>query len=103
MEITTNEKGETILKEVYSGVGLETIYGEFMRICMRDSGFEFNYQGKCYEAKKGKIRRMKTFKQVKMTNKNKGALTRIYGDAANDTTATFQLYDNNLKQEKNEL
>jgi hypothetical protein len=47
--------GEIILKEVFSGVGLETDSGETMGICMRDSGFEFNYGGKWYEAKGGRV------------------------------------------------
>ncbi len=34
-----------VLKEVYSGVLLETRDKEFIRICMRDTGFEFNYIG----------------------------------------------------------
>jgi len=55
MKIETNEKGEIILKEVYSGVGLETSDGEFIGICMRDSGFEFNYEGNSYSAQKGNI------------------------------------------------
>lgn len=59
MKLTTDENGEIILEEVYSGVGLKTRDGEFMGICMRDSGFEFNYQGEWYEAKNGIVRKMK--------------------------------------------
>lgn len=58
MKIEVNDKKEIILKEVYSGVGLETIEGEFMGICMRDTGFEFNYNGTWYEAKEGIIRKL---------------------------------------------
>ena len=55
MKIEANDKGEIILKEVYSGVGLETRDGEFMGICMRDTGFEFTYQGKNYSAQNGVV------------------------------------------------
>lgn len=55
MRIETNDKGEIILKEVYSGIGLETSDGEYMGICMRDTGFEFNYNGTWYSAQKGVI------------------------------------------------
>ncbi len=48
-------EGAIVLKEVYSGVGLLTNSGEFMRICMKDSGFEFHYEGKQYEAKNGLV------------------------------------------------
>jgi len=53
MKIETNEQGETILKEVFNGVGLESRDGEKFGICMRDTGFEFNYAGQWYEAKNG--------------------------------------------------
>jgi len=59
MKIEVNEKREIILKEVFSGVGLETRDGEFIGICMRDSGFEFTYQGVWYSAQKGVIKKMK--------------------------------------------
>lgn len=58
MKIETNEKGEIILKEVYFGVGLESDEKEFFSICMRDTGFEFNYNGEKYEAKKGIIKKL---------------------------------------------
>lgn len=57
MRIEVNENGEFILKEVYNGIGLETIDKEFFSICMRDSGFEFNYMGTRYEAKNGELRK----------------------------------------------
>ncbi|MFA5409339.1 MAG: hypothetical protein WC343_11265 [Bacilli bacterium] len=55
MKIEANEKSEIILKEVFSGVGLETDSGDLFGICMRDSGFEFSYGGFWYEAKDGKV------------------------------------------------
>lgn len=58
MKLTTDENGEIILEDVFSGVGLKTRDGEFMGICMRDTGFEFNYQGTWYEAKGGIIRKL---------------------------------------------
>lgn len=51
MKIEVNEKNGITIKEVYTGLTLETSDGESLSICMRDSGFEFCYQGKWYEAK----------------------------------------------------
>ena len=53
MKLTTNEQGVIQLEEVFSGIILKTSDGEEMSICMRDSGFEFNYQGEWYFAKEG--------------------------------------------------
>ncbi len=58
MKIETNEKGEIILKKVYLGIGLESDDGEFFGICMRDTGFEFSYNGEWYEAKQGEIKKL---------------------------------------------
>lgn len=55
MKLTVNEQSEIILKEVYNGIGLESNDGEQFGICMRDTGFEFSYGGKWYEAKNGKV------------------------------------------------
>lgn len=57
MKLNTNEKGDIILEDIYSGVELKTKDGESIKICMRDSGFEFNYMGIDYEAQKGVIRK----------------------------------------------
>ena len=57
MKLTTDENG-ILLQEVYSGIGLKTRDGEYMGICMRDTGFEFNYQGTWYEAKQGIVRKL---------------------------------------------
>lgn len=55
MKITvTNDLGIQI-EEVFSGLTLITESGEMMSICMRDTGFEFNYQGKWYFAKEGYV------------------------------------------------
>lgn len=95
MIITVNEKNDVQLEKVYIGIVLKTDHQETMSICMRDTGFEFNYQGQWYYAQNGNIekieKRKSKYKYVKMTKKNKGALARIYGDAANDSTATFQI------------
>ena len=44
MKIEVGEHGEIILKEVFSGVCLETQEGNRMNICMRDNGFEYNFE-----------------------------------------------------------
>jgi len=61
MKLDTDEKGEIVLKEIYSGVKLETKDKEYMGICMRDSGFEFNYIGTWYSAKEGIISKGKEY------------------------------------------
>jgi hypothetical protein len=55
MDITVNENGSIQLGKVYNSVVLKTDDGEEMVICMRDSGFEFTYQGSKYSAQKGEI------------------------------------------------
>ena len=54
-KLDVTEDGGIVLKEVYSGVSLKSDDGELFTICMRDSGFEFNYGGNWYEAKDGII------------------------------------------------
>lgn len=69
MKIETNEHGDILLKEVYSGLALETSAGEFMGICMRDTGFEFNYEGVSYSAQKGVITKITQPNPEAMKNK----------------------------------
>lgn len=59
MKISTTDKGEIVLTEVYSGILLETDNNEFIGICMRDGGFEFNYNGIWYSAKNGIVEQIK--------------------------------------------
>ena len=58
MKIEVDENREIVLKEVYTGVGLESNDKEFFGICMRDSGFEFTYEGQSYSAQKGIIKKL---------------------------------------------
>jgi hypothetical protein len=53
MKVTVTEDLGIQLEEVFSGLTLKTESDETMSICMRDSGFEFNYQGEWYFAKEG--------------------------------------------------
>jgi len=55
MKVTVTEDLCIQLEEVFSGLTLKTASGETMSICMRDSGFEFNYQGEWYFAKEGHV------------------------------------------------
>ena len=55
MEVNIGEEGQVILSKVYEGITLETNDKETMSICMRDSGFEFTYEGIKYSAQKGVI------------------------------------------------
>jgi len=64
MKVTTDENGVIQLEEIFSGIALKTRDGEIMGICMRDSGFEFNYQGKWYSAQQGVITPMDEEKQI---------------------------------------
>jgi len=59
MIIETNpEMDGIVLKKVFLGVGLMTESKEYIGICMRDSGFEFNYGGFWYSAQKGEITKL---------------------------------------------
>lgn len=64
MKIDTNDKGEFILKEVYSGITLETD-DNTLSICMRDNGFEIIYNNKWYEAKGNAIEQMGVHQNIK--------------------------------------
>lgn len=55
MKIETLPDYGLVLKEVFSGVLLISPDKEEFGICMRDSGFEFQYAGVWYEAKRGEI------------------------------------------------
>jgi len=55
MKVEISEDGELVLKEVFNSICLETSDGERMAISMRDSGFEFCYQGIWYSAKKSVV------------------------------------------------
>lgn len=57
MKVEINENNELVLKEIYNGISLETNSKETFNICMRDSGFEFNYMSEWYFAKEGVIER----------------------------------------------
>jgi hypothetical protein len=60
VKLEVNEKYEITLKEVFSGVGFISPDGEEFGICMRDSGFEFTYEGRHFEAKEGELRELTT-------------------------------------------
>lgn len=56
LEITLDEQRNFVLTKVFNGVLLRSEDKEEFGICMRDSGFEFSYAGKWYEAKGGVLR-----------------------------------------------
>ena len=58
MKIAVNENSDIVLTEVFSGVLFKSSDKEEFGICMRDTGFEFNYGGNWYEAKQGVIKKM---------------------------------------------
>jgi len=53
MKIETDENGTLTFKEVYNSIILESDDGDKIAICMRDGGFEINYNKTWYEAKEG--------------------------------------------------
>ena len=55
MKVTVLEDFTIQLEEVFNSIVLKTEDGEEMTICMRDSGFEFKYQGEWYFAKEGYV------------------------------------------------
>ena len=58
MRIEIDQGGNFVLKEVFTSVVLRTSSvptPEEFAICMRDSGFEFKYDGRWYEAKGGEV------------------------------------------------
>jgi len=55
MKMSVTENDVILLEEVFNSITLKTTDGEEMSICMRDSGFEFKYQGEHYTAKEGRI------------------------------------------------
>jgi hypothetical protein len=55
MKVNTNDNGEIIISEFYSGVILQGDANEQIGICCRDGGFEFSYGGSAYRAVNGVI------------------------------------------------
>lgn len=55
MKIEVNQDYSLQLEQVYLPITLVTDDKEEMTIVMRDSGFEFKYQGDWYSAKEGKV------------------------------------------------
>ena len=55
MKITLDKYNRIQLEEVFNNIVLKTDKGEEMIICMRDSGFEFTYNGEPYFAKEGHL------------------------------------------------
>jgi hypothetical protein len=106
MRVETNDKGEIVLKEVYSGVLLQTSYiGENFGICMRDGGFEFNYGGQWYQAKGGVVSEMTAAKAshtpatdtpVKVEPEKIEVLVRNAFDTSGDLVWSGHLYSNTI-------
>jgi hypothetical protein len=57
MKITVNEHRQIQLEKVYNSIILKSDSGEEIAICMRDSGFEFNYQDQWYSAQQGVVKK----------------------------------------------
>jgi len=55
MKIEINQDERIELTEVFNSISLKTRDNETIVICMRDSGFEFDYEGEMYHAKEGRL------------------------------------------------
>jgi hypothetical protein len=66
MKLTIIEDLTLQLEQVFTGITLKSESGETMSICMRDTGFEFNYQGKQYFAKNGIVDKFPTMSTVNL-------------------------------------
>ena len=60
MKLTVNDNNAIQLEKIFTPITLMTNDGEEMIICMRDTGFEFTYQGKNYSAKQGRVEELST-------------------------------------------
>ena len=103
MRIDVSEDGYIELRNVYNPVYLRTDDGEEMNICMRDSGFEFEYMGKKYSAQEGKIDRREIKKKIlidiillDMASDVQSELLRQCKKAGLDDCQTDQLNENVL-------
>jgi len=66
MRIDVDSQGHVVLKEVYSGVMLETKEGNRIGICMRDDSFEINVLPKGHTDHCWQIVNMKTCNITRM-------------------------------------
>jgi len=71
MKIEVDENRGIVLKEVFNGVLLESRDKEQFGICMRDTGFEFEYNGISYEAKNGILKEMSSHNATNDSDKTK--------------------------------
>jgi hypothetical protein len=103
MKVTTNEQGVIQLEEVFSGIILKTPDGEEMTICMRDSGFEINYQGEWYFAKEGFV---EPFKEDKINVSTQELINQMdyLSESINQLAeSTNQRFDKLIKQKEENL
>lgn len=68
MKITVNKENRIQIEEVFNDILLKTKSGEKLYICMRDGGFEIQYQDNKYSAQDGVISQI----TMNKTNNSKG-------------------------------
>ena len=68
MEITTSQNGIIEMRKVFNPITLITDKGERISICMRDSGFELNYNGRLFSAKNGELEMMSKQEKIKFSD-----------------------------------
>jgi hypothetical protein len=59
LKITVNDDNNIQFENVYVPIIFKSRDGETISIVMRDSGFEFNYQGEWYDAQRGEVSKVK--------------------------------------------
>jgi hypothetical protein len=67
MKVEVGIEGTIEIRNLYNPITLITDSGESLAICMRDSGFEFKYQGEWYFAKAGEVSKVY---RIQMFNSN---------------------------------
>jgi hypothetical protein len=94
MKISVNEDRDIELREVYNGIGLVTRYNETFDICMRDTGFEFQYNNIWYEAKEGKIKKLSKASSQELIKQAKELITDyIESPVANQENSSALLHE----------
>lgn len=86
MTITTLADGTFEFKEVYNAINLKSANGEQFSICMRDTGFEFTYEGKTFVAKN---KLLGPTKQVK-TNISESNVSGVANNLSKDLVTNTQ-------------
>lgn len=112
MKTTVLENRNILLEEIYNPITLRTNNNEEISICMRDSGFEFVYEGKHYSAQKGIIEELNYEsksvsidfdKMENITLSEEGDRVRIKIKALGETSIPTNNFFNGVNELKNKI